>query len=269
MLTVTKQTLLQNNEVYGSAEPLRAPPPADRGVASAFTDSHVGCRCSARIIDSFVFFCIDQCRHLNSGLALVSDPDHTLDSAPEPALVFDFSPVFNFGSGFVFDSDSGLVLNSTPCLTLNSDSTIISPFGIRILQIHKGGDGSDARRPSAPICMSARTRHSLLVAGWKDEQVLTYSSDFGAARLDPCELRTVVPYIYMLSERWAELGVGGVRFYFRCEFFDSVAALKARGKSLQYLKTKKKRVVSWDTSSVVQQNPYLLQARRKELRSKK
>ncbi|GBP54947.1 hypothetical protein EVAR_50391_1 [Eumeta japonica] len=29
----------------------------------------------------------------------------------------------------------------------------------------------------------------------------------------------------------------------------------------------KKRVVSWDTSSVAQQNPYLLQARRKELRS--
>ncbi|GBP79559.1 Elongation of very long chain fatty acids protein AAEL008004 [Eumeta japonica] len=36
-------------------------------------------------------------------------------------------------------------------------------------------------------------------------QLLTYSSDFGAARLDPCELRTVVPYTYPLSERSAEL----------------------------------------------------------------
>ncbi|GBP81770.1 hypothetical protein EVAR_90997_1 [Eumeta japonica] len=35
--------------------------------------------------------------------------------------------------------------------------------------------------------------------------LLTYSSDFGAARLDPCELRTVVPYTYTLSERSAEL----------------------------------------------------------------
>ncbi|GBP93144.1 hypothetical protein EVAR_69406_1 [Eumeta japonica] len=38
-------------------------------------------------------------------------------------------------------------------------------------------------------------------------QLLTYSSDFGAARLDPCELRTVVPYTYTLSERSAELHV--------------------------------------------------------------
>ncbi|GBP34667.1 hypothetical protein EVAR_31536_1 [Eumeta japonica] len=35
--------------------------------------------------------------------------------------------------------------------------------------------------------------------------LLTYSSDFGAARLDPCELRTVVPYTYTLCERSAEL----------------------------------------------------------------
>ncbi|GBP66904.1 hypothetical protein EVAR_60961_1 [Eumeta japonica] len=35
--------------------------------------------------------------------------------------------------------------------------------------------------------------------------VLTYTSDFGAARLDPCELRTVVPNTYTLSERSAEL----------------------------------------------------------------
>ncbi|GBP51648.1 hypothetical protein EVAR_96244_1 [Eumeta japonica] len=35
--------------------------------------------------------------------------------------------------------------------------------------------------------------------------VLTYSFDFGAARLDPCELRTVIPYTYTLSERSAEL----------------------------------------------------------------
>ncbi|GBP62172.1 hypothetical protein EVAR_40623_1 [Eumeta japonica] len=35
--------------------------------------------------------------------------------------------------------------------------------------------------------------------------LLTYSSDFGAARLGPCELRTVVPYTYTSSERSAEL----------------------------------------------------------------
>ncbi|GBP97711.1 hypothetical protein EVAR_101202_1 [Eumeta japonica] len=35
--------------------------------------------------------------------------------------------------------------------------------------------------------------------------MLTYSSDFGAARLDPCELRTIVPYTYTLSGRSAEL----------------------------------------------------------------
>ncbi|GBP28324.1 hypothetical protein EVAR_11786_1 [Eumeta japonica] len=32
-------------------------------------------------------------------------------------------------------------------------------------------------------------------------------ADFGAARLDPCELRIVVPYTYTLSERSAELHV--------------------------------------------------------------
>ncbi|GBP14370.1 hypothetical protein EVAR_92362_1 [Eumeta japonica] len=37
------------------------------------------------------------------------------------------------------------------------------------------------------------------------KKLLTDSSDFGAARLDPCELRTVVPYTYTLSERSAEL----------------------------------------------------------------
>ncbi|GBP73610.1 General transcription factor IIE subunit 1 [Eumeta japonica] len=51
------------------------------------------------------------------------------------------------------------------------------------------------------------------------KQLLTYSSDFGAARLDPCELRTVVPYTYTLSERSAELhGPDGkaqkVNYYF-------------------------------------------------------
>ncbi|GBP73705.1 RNA-directed DNA polymerase from mobile element jockey [Eumeta japonica] len=38
--------------------------------------------------------------------------------------------------------------------------------------------------------------------------LLTYSSDFGAARLDPCELRTIVPYTCMLSEHSAELHEG-------------------------------------------------------------
>ncbi|GBP19650.1 Mariner Mos1 transposase [Eumeta japonica] len=41
-------------------------------------------------------------------------------------------------------------------------------------------------------------------------KLLMYSPDFGAARLDPCELRTVVPYTYTLSERLAELhGIAG------------------------------------------------------------
>ncbi|GBP63592.1 Matrix metalloproteinase-25 [Eumeta japonica] len=39
----------------------------------------------------------------------------------------------------------------------------------------------------------------------ESQSLLTYSSDFGAARLDPCELRSVVPYTYTLSERSAEL----------------------------------------------------------------
>ncbi|GBP74822.1 hypothetical protein EVAR_55092_1 [Eumeta japonica] len=36
-------------------------------------------------------------------------------------------------------------------------------------------------------------------------ELLTYSSDFGEARLNPSELRTVVPYTYTLRERSAEL----------------------------------------------------------------
>ncbi|GBP56391.1 hypothetical protein EVAR_32261_1 [Eumeta japonica] len=43
--------------------------------------------------------------------------------------------------------------------------------------------------------------------------LLTYSSDFGAARLDLCELRTVVPYTYTSSERSAELHGEGNRDY--------------------------------------------------------
>ncbi|GBP75956.1 hypothetical protein EVAR_54609_1 [Eumeta japonica] len=63
--------------------------------------------------------------------------------------------------------------------------------------------------------------------------LLTYSSDFGAPRLDPCELRTVVPYTYTLSERsagvtWQVVVLG---FIFVTEFLDSVAALKARDES--------------------------------------
>ncbi|GBP81553.1 hypothetical protein EVAR_60265_1 [Eumeta japonica] len=56
-----------------------------------------------------------------------------------------------------------------------------------------------------------------------------------AARLNPCELRTVVQYTYTLSERSAEVHgrrSGGVLgFIFVTELFDSVAALKARDKS--------------------------------------
>ncbi|GBP63788.1 hypothetical protein EVAR_44889_1 [Eumeta japonica] len=40
---------------------------------------------------------------------------------------------------------------------------------------------------------------------YRAHALLTHSSDFRAARLNPCELRTVVPYTYTLSERSAEL----------------------------------------------------------------
>ncbi|GBP41411.1 hypothetical protein EVAR_36166_1 [Eumeta japonica] len=61
-----------------------------------------------------------------------------------------------------------------------------------------------ARRARAVLCLSDDgDRYYIL---------LTYSSDFEAARLDPCELCTVVPtnytippYTYTLSERSAEL----------------------------------------------------------------
>ncbi|GBP30994.1 hypothetical protein EVAR_81892_1 [Eumeta japonica] len=60
---------------------------------------------------------------------------------------------------------------------------------------------SDCQLSTSPVALThgadriARSRRHLL----------TYSSDFGAARFDPCELRTVVPYTYTLSERSAEL----------------------------------------------------------------
>ncbi|GBP53412.1 hypothetical protein EVAR_48164_1 [Eumeta japonica] len=38
-----------------------------------------------------------------------------------------------------------------------------------------------------------------------EKWLLTYSTDFGTAYLDPSELRTVVQYTYTLSERLAEL----------------------------------------------------------------
>ncbi|GBP06949.1 hypothetical protein EVAR_4391_1 [Eumeta japonica] len=50
------------------------------------------------------------------------------------------------------------------------------------------------------VCRSGRRNKKMQASS-----LLTYSSDFGAVRLDPCELRTVVPYSYTLSERLAEL----------------------------------------------------------------
>ncbi|GBP89793.1 hypothetical protein EVAR_67605_1 [Eumeta japonica] len=92
-------------------------------------------------------------------------------------------------------------------------------------------------------CNEAQSRE-LLVSRHSDGPVRVgnghyngYSFDFGAARLDACELHTVVPYTYTrtLSERSAELHgrrSGEVLgFIFVMEFFDSVAALKARDKS--------------------------------------
>ncbi|GBP28292.1 Potassium voltage-gated channel subfamily H member 8 [Eumeta japonica] len=46
---------------------------------------------------------------------------------------------------------------------------------------------------------------------WSPSLLLTYSSDFGAGRLDPCELRKVVLYTDTLSERLAELHGAAVR----------------------------------------------------------
>ncbi|GBP19578.1 hypothetical protein EVAR_102126_1 [Eumeta japonica] len=55
------------------------------------------------------------------------------------------------------------------------------------------------------------------------DKLLTYSSDFGAARLDPCELRTVVPYTYTLSELSAELhDTRGCRRRVTCPMGDSL-----------------------------------------------
>ncbi|GBP45233.1 hypothetical protein EVAR_28981_1 [Eumeta japonica] len=53
--------------------------------------------------------------------------------------------------------------------------------------------------------MSVKNVSKNLATSKSSFKLLTYSSDFGAARLDPCELRTVVPYTYTLSERSAEL----------------------------------------------------------------
>ncbi|GBP39555.1 hypothetical protein EVAR_26637_1 [Eumeta japonica] len=54
------------------------------------------------------------------------------------------------------------------------------------------------RRPARPRLTSLRGARGTL-------SLLTYSFDFGAARLDSCELRKVVPYTCTLSERSAEL----------------------------------------------------------------
>ncbi|GBP31414.1 hypothetical protein EVAR_17903_1 [Eumeta japonica] len=54
---------------------------------------------------------------------------------------------------------------------------------------------------------SRRENIMMQVDGYKFcyHKLLTYSSDFGAAHLDPCENRTVVPYTYTLRERSAKL----------------------------------------------------------------
>ncbi|GBP26358.1 hypothetical protein EVAR_95531_1 [Eumeta japonica] len=57
---------------------------------------------------------------------------------------------------------------------------------------------------STPSMLDAVYKQELIVS-YTIPELLTYSSDFGAARLDPCELRIVLPYTYTLSERAAEL----------------------------------------------------------------
>ncbi|GBP28687.1 hypothetical protein EVAR_19728_1 [Eumeta japonica] len=47
---------------------------------------------------------------------------HTFDSNPVPTLIFDPSPVLNFGPGSTFDSDSGPILDSVLYPAFNSDS---------------------------------------------------------------------------------------------------------------------------------------------------
>ncbi|GBP87435.1 hypothetical protein EVAR_60697_1 [Eumeta japonica] len=67
-----------------------------------------------------------------------------------------------------------------------------------------------ARRPRAVDVLVAMKYHVTVTPGMNPadmmntytlytsyKQLLTYSSDFGAARLDPCEIRTVVPYIHV------------------------------------------------------------------------
>ncbi|GBP56929.1 hypothetical protein EVAR_33986_1 [Eumeta japonica] len=74
----------------------------------------------------------------------------------------------------------------------------------------RGTAADPARRVlRAPVCCRVgRTfgeRSKVAEISSRIIPLLTYSSDFGAARLDPCELRTVVPYTYTLSEPSAEL----------------------------------------------------------------
>ncbi|GBP87487.1 hypothetical protein EVAR_63207_1 [Eumeta japonica] len=73
--------------------------------------------------------------------------------------------------------------------------------------MHRGRREERERRSKVNLC-HADERHlnrSAYTSTWHKFHLLTYSSDFGAARLDSCELRTVVPYTYRLSERSAEL----------------------------------------------------------------
>ncbi|GBP14181.1 hypothetical protein EVAR_7615_1 [Eumeta japonica] len=60
--------------------------------------------------------------YLNTVLAFDFDPDYTFDFDPVSPLVFDTSPVLNFGPSSAFDSDNGSDLDSVLCPVFNSDS---------------------------------------------------------------------------------------------------------------------------------------------------
>ncbi|GBP93697.1 PiggyBac transposable element-derived protein 4 [Eumeta japonica] len=83
-------------------------------------------------------------------------------------------------------------------------TNFLSPIEIDTVKRRKAGsaDKIDVR---CPRIVSHYNKNMGGVDLMDQRKLLTYSSDFGAARLDPCELRTVVPYTYTLSERSAEL----------------------------------------------------------------
>ncbi|GBP68289.1 hypothetical protein EVAR_57615_1 [Eumeta japonica] len=83
-------------------------------------------------------------------------------------------------------------------MSISSDA--VTPAGADGTKVALGGLGAVRTRPENGGGLS-HAADEICDSG----SLLTYLSDFGAARLDPCELRTVVLYTYTLSERSAGL----------------------------------------------------------------